>query len=133
MSAPRRDGTDVFERVESMFEHYRMNCLRREALRLRLGPKSASVVPLGKRHVEGWSDEGRACELADVDAEIRRCRLCLRALTRQERWFVEARYWNSFTMRQVARDLGVSVREAYRLRQSVVVKSAFVLGWCTMR
>lgn len=124
---------DTFERIERLFRRYRMYLLKREAIRLRLTPSSKSVVTLGKDFGEGWAAEEKVCEVADLDFEIRRVKLCLRALTKPERYFVEARYFTGLTVPQAARELGVSVREAYRIRQSVIVKSAFVLGWCQMR
>lgn len=111
-----------------MFRRYRLNRQRRNRLRRRLAPKSRSILKLDDFGGYGESWEDVACDLADVEAEIADCRACLSALTRQERRFVEARYFEGYTIAQVARDLGVSLREVYRLRQSVVVKSAFILG-----
>lgn len=126
---------DIVATIERMFRRYEANKALRRRLKRRLAPKSRSVMVLdggtGGGHGETWEDV--ICELTDVEAELDDCRLCLALLTRQERSYVEARYFWGLTYRETARQLGLSVREVFRVRQSVICKSAVALGYVDLK
>ena len=124
---------DLVAAIERIFRRYEANKVLRRRLKRRLAPKSRSIMVLdgGQGYGDGWEDI--ACELADAEAEIDDCRLCLALLTRQERSYVEARYFWGLTYRETARQLGLSVREVFHIRQSVICKSAFALGYIALR
>lgn len=120
----------AFRDIERMFKSYRLWQFKAASLRLRVGPRSASFFEV--RHEPGSHgnpQETLLAEIADLEFRIKQVRLCLRAMTRDERRFVELRYFSGFSMKIVEREMRWSRSQLYRLRTSVLAKSAWLLGF----
>jgi len=119
----------AFREVERMFRSYHAWKFKAASLRLRVGPRSASLINV--RREPGPQEnpqEALLAELSDLELRIKQVRLCLRAMTRDERRFVELRYFSGFPMKVVEREMAWSRSHLYRLRASVLAKSAWILG-----
>lgn len=91
--------------VERIFRSYHAWRFKAAGFRLRLGPRSASLISV--RCEPGPQEnpqEALLAELVDLELRIKQVRLCLRAMTRDERRFVELRYFSGFPMKVVERE-----------------------------
>lgn len=115
----------TFREIGRMFRSYYAWERRAANLRLKLGPRSSSLI--NARHERRPQDnpqEALLAEIADLELHIKQVRLCLHAMTRDERRFVELRYFSGFPMKVVEREMAWSRSQLYRLRTSVLAKSA---------
>lgn len=121
-------SADAIRRIEGMLYHYREKCARRRYLLDVVGLKSQVAAQVGRDGVPRNRQERLWCELADVEREIQAVEVCLGALTGREREFVEARYFERQTTRELEREFGVSGNSLWRIRARVIIKCARVLG-----
>lgn len=71
--------------------------------------------------------ESLAVERADISRKLLLIRACLRAMTRDERRFIELRYFSNFPVKVIEREMRWSRRELYRLRTSILAKAEWLL------
>lgn len=113
--------------IERIFTRYRLNQARAALLMSRLERTGGSIIlriPKGEsKYEDGLAD------LADISRELDAYEAVFMALNRIERIFVRLRYDEGFSIAGVARELGISERSVYRLRDQVFGKAAAVLGW----
>lgn len=120
---------ELDRRVERFFRSYRQFQLKLEILQPRYTQVMREAAGSGGASSAGWVEE-LAVKRADLSNRIRLIELCLNMLTRDERSFVEYRYFQEVPMREMADHMeGWSEREIYRLRRSVLAKAAWVVGW----
>lgn len=120
----------AFRDIERMFDSYRLWQAKIASLRLKLGPRSTSFFVVRREPgSHGNPQETLLAEIADLELRIKQVRLCLRAMTRDERRFVELRYFSGLPMKVVEREMKWSRSQLYRLRTSVLAKSAWLLGF----
>jgi Sigma-70, region 4. len=121
-------SADAIRRIEGMLYHYREKCARRRYLLDVVGLKSQVAAQVRRQGVPRNRQERLWCELADVEREIQAVEVMLGALTGRERQFVEARYFERQTARELEREFGVSDASLRRMRARVLIKCAKVLG-----
>jgi len=118
----------AFHEIEQMFRLYRLWQLRLAALQPRLvGAGGCAFVPR-KGDPPGKPTEKLAIQRAQLAARIERVQIALKAMTRDETRFIELRYFDEFSLKRVAVEMGWSRAQIYRLQSSVLVKAAYVLG-----
>lgn len=111
--------------IENMYRRYRFN----QTKLLTLKPKYTSVLSFSPACRTGESKiERLALERAVIKTEMSLVKICLRAMTKDEKDFITYRYFSELEMKDVASEMqGWTIRELYKLRTSVLDKTASIL------
>lgn len=118
---------EIDRKVESFFRSYRKLQWQLQILQPRYTQIMREAAGSGQSSATSWVEE-LAAKRADIANQIRLIELSLNLLTRDERAFVEYRYFQEFPMREMTEHMvGWSEREIYRLRRSVLAKTAWVI------
>jgi DNA-directed RNA polymerase specialized sigma subunit len=111
---------DSDRKVEDFFRSYRKLQLKLEILEPRYGQWLKNPTE--------WLEQ-LVIKRVEIKNQIRLIELSLDLLTRDERTFVEYRYFQEVPMREIGFHMeGWSEREIYRLRRSVLAKTAWIVG-----
>lgn len=120
--------SDLDRQVECFFRSYRKLQLKLEILQPHFTQVLREAAGSGGSSSTSWVEE-LAVKRADISNQIRLIELSMDLLTRDERTFVEYRYFQEIPMREMAQQMvGWSEREIYRLRRSVLAKTAWVIN-----
>jgi len=122
-----RPQNPVFVEIEQMLRRYRILQLRLAALQPRF-VTAEGYFALSRRTSVRRPVESLAVERAEISTQIGRIRLILRALTKDERRFIDLRYFQGLPMWLVGNEMHWSQAQLYRLRTSVLAKAAWILG-----
>lgn len=118
---------EIDRKVESFFRSYRKLQWQLQILQPRYTQIMREAAGSGRSSATSWVEE-LAAKRADIANQIRLIELSLNLLTRDERAFVEYRYFQEIPMREMTEHMvGWSEREIYRLRRSVLAKTAWVI------
>jgi DNA-directed RNA polymerase specialized sigma subunit len=118
---------EIDRKVESFFRSYRKLQWQLQILQPRYTQIMREAAGSGQSSATSWVEE-LAAKRADIANQIRLIELSLNLLTRDERAFVEYRYFQEIPMREMTEHMvGWSEREIYRLRRSVLAKTAWVI------
>ena len=116
---------DRFREVEQMYRSYQRLKIKLDLLQ----PKNVQVFS----HTPVYHDqhskvEAMAIERLELERKIKLIQACLNIMTRDERLFIEYRYFQGKDMEMVPILLNWSRRETFRLRQSVLAKTRWFLS-----
>lgn len=114
----------TFKEIEMMYRRYP---LLREKIQM-LTPQTIRVLshsPNSRGQISAV--EEIAVTRADIQTEAKIICRCLAIMTRDERLFIEYRYFQDLVIDYVALNMHWSRREIFRLRQSILAKSKWLL------
>lgn len=122
-------NTEIFHKVEDMFCQYPSWQLKLMALQPRSTPREGYLtiphdMPSGVSAVEAL-----AIERAELSRKIGFVRTALRMMTKDEKRYIELRYFSDLPIKIVKKDMCWSLRQLYRLRTSILSKTAWLLGF----
>ncbi len=94
-----------------------------------LQPRNVQIFSQTPVYHDGHSKvEAMAVERLELERKIKLIQACLDIMTRDERLFIDYRYFQGKDMEIVPFLLNWSRRETFRLRQSVLIKTRWFLG-----
>ncbi len=94
-----------------------------------LQPRNVQIFSQTPVYHDGHSKvEAMAIERLELERKIKLIQACLDIMTRDERLFIDYRYFQGKDMEMVPFLLNWSRRETFRLRQSVLIKTRWFLG-----
>jgi hypothetical protein len=116
---------DKFREIEQMYRSY-------EYLKIKLNLLQPNNVQIFSHtpvyHDQHSKAEAMAIERLELERKIKLIHACLGIMTRDERLFIECRYFQDKDMEMMPVLLDWSRRETYRLRQSVLAKTRWFLS-----
>ena len=116
---------DNFREVEQLYRSYQ--CLKMKLDLLQ--PRNVQIFSQTPIYHDGHSKvEAMAVERLELERKIKLVQACLDIMTRDERLFIEYRYFQGKDMEMVPFLLNWSRRETFRLRQSVLIKTRWFLS-----
>ncbi len=116
---------DKFREIEQMYRSYQRLKMKLEFLQ----PRNVQIFSQTPVYHNGHSKvEAMAVERLELERKIKLIQACLDIMTRDERLFIEYRYFQDKDMEMVPFLLNWSRRETFRLRQSVLIKTRWFLG-----
>jgi DNA-directed RNA polymerase specialized sigma subunit len=116
---------DRFREVEQMYRSYQRLKIKLDLLQPR-NVQIFSQTPV--YHDQHSKVEAMAIERLEIERKIKLIQACLAIMTRDERLFIEYRYFQEKDMEMVPVLLNWSRRETFRLRQSVLAKTRWFLS-----
>lgn len=120
-------NNEIFLEIERLYRNYQAYVVKLSLLKPRISTVQGYISLQGQHH--GSHIEELGIQRAELSEKVDMVRKCLRAMTKDERRFIELRYFDGFTMQTVEREMHWSRRQLYRLRTSVLSKSAWLLGF----
>ena len=116
---------DKFREIEQMYRSYQRLKVKLELLQ----PRNVQIFSQTPVYHDGHSKvEAMAVERLELERKIKLIQACLDIMTRDERLFIDYRYFQGKDMEMVPFLLNWSRRETFRLRQSVLIKTRWFLG-----
>lgn len=116
---------DKFREVEQIYRSYQYLKIKLDLLQ----PNNVQIFSQTPVYHDQHSKvEAMAIERLELDRKIKLIQACLNIMTRDERLFIEYRYFQDKDMEMVPVLLDWSRRETFRLRQSVLAKTRWFLG-----
>ncbi len=116
---------DRFREVEQMYRSFKRLKMKLDLLQPR-NVQIFSQAPV--YHNQHSKVEAMAVERLELERKIKLIQACLDIMTRDERLFIEYRYFQEKDMEMVPVLLNWSRRETFRLRQSVLAKTRWFLS-----
>jgi hypothetical protein len=111
---------DRFREIEQMYRSYQRLKMKLDLLQ----PRNVQIFSQTPVHHEQHSKvEAMAIERLELENKIKLIKACYNTMTRDERLFIEYRYFQEKDMEMVPVLLNWSRRETFRLRQSVLAKT----------
>ena len=114
-----------FREIEQMYRSYQRLKMKLDLLRPR-NVQIFSQTPL--YHDQHSKVEAMAIERLALEEKIKLIQACFNIMTRDERLFIEYRYFQDRDMEMVPFLLNWSRRETFRLRKSVLAKTGWFLS-----
>ena len=118
----------TFKEVERMFQDFDEWQTRLSLLQPRVAVQMGFVSIDADGNPSRSAVEHLAIERAELSKKIEAVRGCLKLMTKDERRFIELRYFQNLPMRSVKYEMYWSRRQLYRLRASCLAKAAWLLG-----
>jgi hypothetical protein len=116
---------DKFREVEQMYRSYQRLKIKLDLLQ----PKNVQIFSLTPVYHDQHSKvEAMAIERLELEDMIKLIQACCNIMTRDERLFIDYRYFQEKDMEMVPVLLNWSRRETFRLRQSVLAKTRWFLS-----
>jgi DNA-directed RNA polymerase specialized sigma subunit len=113
--------------IESLFRHYYFN---KEQLELLSEPTITSQLRLDKGSF-GNNEQSKAEMMAirkvQAEIDIRMAEACLKIMTKDEKEFINLRYFEEMDIKIIEGCMRIPARTLYRIRDSIIVKSRELL------
>ena len=117
---------DQFREVEQMYRSYERIKIKLDLLQ----PKNVQIFSMTPvyHNAQHSKVEAMAIERLELEEKIKLIQVCYNIMTRDERLFIEYRYFQGKDIEMVSVLLNWSRRETFRLRQSVLAKTNWFLS-----
>ena len=115
---------DRFREEEQLYRSYQRLKIKWDLLQ----PWNGQIFNQTLPNQEQQTMETVAVERLELERKIKLIQACLDIMTRDERLFIEYRYFQDKEMEVVSSLLNWSLREIFRLRQSVLAKTRWMVS-----